>query len=56
MVKFKDFSGPLSVFQGKFYFQGPVYSSTFQACVNTVNAQKPVLGICDSDIQTSLLS
>ena len=42
MVKFKDFSRPLSVFQvlfqGRFNFKNfsrcPVYSSTFQACAN----------------------
>ena len=42
MIKFKDFSRPLSVlkyFSGIFNFQGlfkdiPVYSSTFQACAN----------------------
>ena len=42
MVKFKDFSRPLSVnsFQGNFFFKdfqdSPVYSSTFQACANPV--------------------
>ena len=39
MVKFKDFSRPLSAFQGKVLFSrtfqdSPVYSSTFQACAN----------------------
>ena len=39
MVKFKDFSRPLSViqilFKANFNFQdSPVYSSTFQACAN----------------------
>ena len=42
MVKFKDFSRPLSVLQVLFkansisrtFQDGPVYSSTFQACAN----------------------
>ena len=42
MVKFKDFSRPLSVFQVLFkanlilrtFQDSPVYSSTFQACAN----------------------
>ena len=45
MVKFKDFSMPLSVFQvlfkANFIFRtfqdSPVYSSTFQACTNPVD-------------------
>ena len=56
MVKFKDFSRPMSVFpvlfkanlifktfQNKFNFQdSPVYSSTFQACVNPVFSYSPI--------------
>ena len=42
MVKFKDFSRPLSVFQVLFkanlvfkdFSDSPVYTSTFQACAN----------------------
>ena len=45
MLKFKDFSMPLSVFQvllkANFIFKdiqdSPVYSSTFQACANPDN-------------------
>ena len=45
MVKSKDLSRPLSVFQILFdaniifknYQDSPVYSSTFQACVNPVD-------------------
>ena len=45
MVKFKDFSRPLSVFQVLFvanfifkdFSRQSVYSSTFQACVNPEN-------------------
>ena len=49
MVKFKDFSRPLSVlstFQGKLLSRtvqdSPVYSSTFQVCVNPVVIQDSV--------------
>ena len=48
MVKFKDFSRPLSAF--KVFFKAnlifrtfqdcPVYSSTFQACANPVTVSK----------------
>ena len=45
MVKSKDFSRPLSVYQILFdaniifkdFQDSPVYSSTFQACVNPVD-------------------
>ena len=48
MVKFKDFSRPLNVFQALFkanlfsktFQDSPIYSSTFQACVNPVKWDK----------------
>ena len=57
MVKFKDFSRPLSVFQVLFkvilfsrtFQDSPVYSSTFQACANPAQLEIYTKGSKDLD-------